>query len=146
MIALVGLFLVPAGLAIAADPSGQPASTLQLDDTTKDFFKKHRSLNSDLVQAHEDLYRYSNPDKFKKGLNLDDILNQEGVARQARKDQEILEVKKMKTEEKIRDIEKSIGTLFQDLVKYYKGNLPGYISDSWKTEDDYTAYRISKIK
>lgn len=145
MIAFIWLFMIPVGMAIAADPP-KPASTPQFDEMTKDFFKKHRNLNSDLVQAHEDLYRYSNPDNFAKGLNLDDILNQEGVARQAKKDHEALEIKKMKTEQKIRDIQKSIDTLYQDLIAYYKGKLPSYVSDSWKTEDDYTAYRISKIK
>ncbi|MHB8109334.1 MAG: hypothetical protein ACYDHW_04785 [Syntrophorhabdaceae bacterium] len=147
IIVILGIFIVFAGTANAADPSSASStSNLQLDEPTKQFFKKHRSLDSELIEAHRDLYRYNNPEYGQKNLNLEDLINQEGLARRAREEQETVEMKKKKTEEKIKVLQKSINDLQQELVKYYNGKVPQYVSDSWKTEDDYTAYVISKIK
>ena len=33
-----------------------------------------------------------------------------------------------------------------EVIKYYKGKLPKNVSDAWKTEQDYTEYRIAKYK
>ncbi len=58
-------------------PAKTSKGSSAFDETTTQYLKKFRSINSELVAAHQDLYRYNNPDKSNKGINLDEILNQE---------------------------------------------------------------------
>lgn len=122
------------------------AGSVQFDETTMQYLKKFRSINSELVGAHQELYRYNNPDLARKGLDLENILDQQGAARQLRTHEEIVREKKAKLEEKISSLQKDAEKLKTDLTRYHKGELPKNVSDAWKTEEDYTEYRISKYR
>ncbi|MBP1748284.1 MAG: hypothetical protein H6Q52_823 [Deltaproteobacteria bacterium] len=122
------------------------AGSNSFDETTTQYFKKFRSINSELVAAHQELYKYNNPDKSTKGLSLDEFLNQEGTVREMKTQGQITQNKKARTEEKISGLQKDAEDLKNDLIKYYKGKLPKNVSDAWKTEQDYTEYRIAKYK
>lgn len=116
------------------------------DETAAQYLKKFRGINSDLVAAYEELNRYNNPDMSSRGINLDEILNQEGVVRDTRKHEQTIQSKKARVEEKINSLHKEAEGLNNDLVRHYNGKVPKKVSDAWKTENDYTEYRISKYR
>lgn len=122
------------------------AENIKFDETTTQCLKKLRSINSELVAAHRELYNYNNPEKTTKGISMADILNQESASREAKEQEQTLRSKKARTEEKISNLQKDVEKLKQDLLKHYNGELPKHVSDAWQTEEGYTAYKISKIK
>lgn len=122
------------------------SGSAQFDETTTQYLKKFRGMNSELVAAHQELYRYNNPDRSTKGLNLENILDQQGAARDLRTQEDVIRARKVKLEEKINSLQRDAEKLRTDLTGYYKGKLPKNVSDAWKTEEDYTEYRISKYR
>ncbi|MDD4197660.1 MAG: hypothetical protein PHT96_14820 [Syntrophorhabdaceae bacterium] len=118
----------------------------QFDETTTQYLKKFRSINSELVAAHEELYRYNNPDRSSRGLSLEEILKQQGAASDRKMQEQMIENKKVKVEERISGLQKDAENLKADLARYHNGNVPKNVSDAWKTEQDFTEYRISKYK
>ena len=123
-----------------------PAEGIMFDEATTQYLKKFRSINSELVDAHRELYKYNNPERTPQGINMGDILNQEGAAREAKEQQRATTNRKAETEEKIRSLQKDARDLKQELLKHYNGKLPKHVSDAWQTEEGYTAYKISRIK
>ncbi len=126
-------------------PAKTSTGSSAFDETTTQCLKKFRSINSELVAAHQDLYRYNNPDKSNKGINLDGILNQD-KDRDMITQEQITQNKKARAEEQISNLQKTAEDLKNNLIKHYNGNMPKNVSDAWKTEQEYTEYRISKIK
>ena len=120
--------------------------TGKFDETTKQYLKKLRSLNAELVATHRELHNYNNPDKSTKGINMGDILNQESASREAKKQQQTVKTKKADAEERINNLQKDVANLKIDLIKYYNGKLPKNVSDALQTEENYTAYLISRNK
>ncbi len=127
---------------------GEKASAegIGFDEKTAQYLKKLRSINSQLVDAHRELYKYNNPERAPQGINMGDILNQEGAAREAKEQKQATTNRKAETEEKIRSLQKDARDLKQELLRHYNGKLPKNVSDAWQTEEGYTAYKISKIK
>ncbi len=132
---------------VKSSPAGEEktqAKSNAFDETTTQYLKRFRSINSELVAAHRELYKYNNPDRSSKGINLGEILNQEGTVREARQEEQAVHVRKARTEEKISSLQKDAENLKMDLIKYYNGNLPKNVSDAWQNEQNYTEYLISK--
>jgi len=123
-----------------------PAENSKFDETTTQYLKKFRSINSELVAAHRELYRYNNPERTPKGINMADIMDQESTSREAREREQTVSGKKAGTEEKISKLQKDVENLKQDMLKHYNGKPPKHVSDAWQTEEGYTAYLISKYK
>lgn len=121
-------------------------STSAFDETTTQYLKKFRSINSALVAAHQDLYRYENPDKSTKGLDLRDVFSEDKLGREKKEQEQTAQNKKTMLEDKIKSLQKDAENLRADLEKHYKGNVPKNVADAWQTEQDYTDYRISKYK
>jgi hypothetical protein len=134
----------PASTAIKG--SGGSAAAGGFDETTTQYLKKQRSINSELVATHRELYKYNNPEKTPKGMSMADIVDQESSARQAKEQERATRNKKADAEEKIRKLEKDYENLKQDLLKHYNGQLPRNVSDAWQTEEGYAAYLISKTR
>jgi len=134
----------PASTAVKG--SGGPAAGGGFDETTTQYLKKQRSINSELVATHRELYKYNNPEKTPKGMSMADIVDQENATRQAREQEQATRNKKANAEEKIRQLEKDYENLKQDLLKHYNGKLPKNVSDAWQTEEGYAAYLISKTR
>ena len=130
------------------DTGKSPANTgaAPFDETTAQYLRKFRSTNSELVAAYQELNRYNNPDRTTKGLNLDDFLDQQGAARELRTREQVLQDKKARMEAKINELQKAADNIKNDLIKYHNGKLPKNVSDAWRTEEDYTEYRISKLR
>ncbi len=126
--------------------SGTASGSGMSDETTMQYFKKFRSINSELVAAHQELHKLNNPDLTSKGMNLEDIMNQGGAARDKQRQEDLLKAKKVQVEDKITNLLKDRENLKADLTKYYGGNLPPSVSSAWKTEEDYTEYRVSKYR
>ena len=126
-------------------PAAKSASS-PFDETTTQYLKKFRAINSELVAAHRELYRYNNPDKTTKGINLEEIVNQQGAIKEAQRQEQVMQSKKASVEEKISSLKKDAGNLREDLVKYYQGNLPKNVSDAWQNEQNYTEFLISRIR
>ncbi len=159
---LVTFFLLmwSAGYVTAADDRGKTpqagsgpvkdkkagAERNGFDETAAQYLKKQRSINAELVAAHREVYKYNNPVRTPKGISMDDIVDQEGSARQAREEEQTARSKKASAEERITRLEKDIENLKQDLLKHYNGKLPKNVSDAWQTEEGYTAYLISRTK
>ena len=120
--------------------------TGKFDETTKQYLKKLRGLNAELVATHRELHNYNNPDKSTKGINMGDILNQESASRETKKQEQTLKSKKAEAEERISNLRKEVANLKIDLLKYYNGKLPKNVSDALQTEENYTAYLISRNK
>ncbi len=118
----------------------------RFDEATTQYLKKQRSINSELVAAHRELYRYNNPERRPKGISMADIVDQESSSREAKKQEQAVNINKIKTEEKISGLQKDMDNLKQDMLKYYNGKLPKHVSDAWQTEEGYTSYLISKTK
>lgn len=117
------------------------------DETATQYLKKFRSINSEIVAAHREIYKYNNPDLSNKGVNLGEIMkNQETMARDARQKEETLRDNKARAEEKITSLQKDAESLKVDLIKQYNGKLPKNVSDAWQTEQNYTEYLISKYR
>ncbi|OPY00092.1 MAG: hypothetical protein A4E60_02476 [Syntrophorhabdus sp. PtaB.Bin047] len=152
-----------AGIVSAADgadkkPAGtEPAPTAVpggsatvagggFDEATTQYLKKQRSINSELVAAHREVYKYNNPVKTPKGMSMADIVDQESSVREAREQEQTARNRKVDAEERIRKLEKDYQNLRQDLLKHYNGQLPKKVSDAWQTEEGYAAYLISKTK
>lgn len=123
-----------------------PAAGGGFDEATTQYLKRQRSINSELVAAHREVYRYNNPDRTPKGMSITDIVDQESSARQAREQEQTARTRKADAEERIRRLEKDYQNLRQDLLKYYNGQLPKNVSDAWQTEEGYAAYLISRAK
>jgi hypothetical protein len=128
------------------DKTPAKKSTSAFDETTTQYLKKFRSINSALVAAHQDLYRYENPDKSTRGIDLRDVLNEDKLGREKKEQEQSAQNKKAMLEEKIKSLQKDAENLRTDLEKYYKGNVPKNVADVWQTEQDYTDYRVSKYK
>jgi hypothetical protein len=139
----------PAGTASGstAVPGGSaPAAGGGFDEATTQYLKKQRSINSELVAAHREVYKYSNPVKTPKGMSMADIVDQESSTRQAREQEEAARGRKVDAEERIRKLEKDYENLKQELLKHHNGQLPKNVSNAWQTEEGYAAYLISKTK
>jgi len=121
-------------------------STSAFDETTTQYLKKFRSINSALVSAHLELYRYENPDKSTKGIDFRDVLSEGQASREKKQQEQTVQNKKTTLEEKIKSLQKDAENLRTDLEKYYKGNVPKNVADAWQTEQDYTDYRVTKYK
>ncbi len=139
----------------SADVKGAPAtdgnvaakkSASALDDVTTQSLKKFRSINSEMVAAHQEIYRIENPDRSTRGIDFRDVLNEEKVNREKKEQEQSAQGRKNMLEEKIKSLQKDADKLWADLEKHYKGNVPKNVADVWKTEQDYTDYRISKFK
>lgn len=130
----------------AVKGSGGPAGAGGFDDTAAQYLKKQRSINSELVATHRELYKYNNPEKTPKGMSMADIVDQESSAREAKAQEQATRSKKASAEEKIRRLEKDYENLKQDMLKHYNGQLPKNVSDAWQTEEGYAAYLISKTR
>lgn len=133
----------PAGEGKA--PAAKPASS-PFDETTAQYLKKFRAINSELVAACRELHRYNNPDKTAKGINLEDIVNQQGAVKEARRYEQEMQSKKASVEEKIGSLKKDAENLREDLVKYFHGNVPKNVFDAWQNEQNYTEFLISRIR
>jgi len=120
--------------------------TIKFDEATTQYLKKQRSINSELVASHRELYKYNNPEKTPKGISMADIIDQESSSRETRKQEQTVNIKKIQAEEKISSLQKDVESLKQDMLRYYNGKLPKHVSDAWQTEEGYTAYLISKTK
>jgi len=130
----------------AVKGSGAPAAGGGFDETTTQCLKKQRSINSELVAAHREVYKYNNPVKTPKGMSMADIVDQESSGREAREQEQTARSRNAEAEERIRKLEKDYQNLRQDLLKHYNGQLPKNVSDAWQTEEGYAAYLISKAK
>ena len=128
------------------DKSPANTGTSPFDETTAQYLKKFRGINSELVTAYQELNRYNSPDRSTKGLSLEDFLDQQGVARELKTREQLLQDKKAGVEARIGELQKAAENLKNDLIKYHNGKLPKNVSDAWKTEEDYTEYRISKLR
>lgn len=163
MLIALCLLIVPVGNTFSADGEGNktgeikqttgpvkeektPAGSSAFDETTTQYLKKFRSLNSELVAAHRDLQKYSTPERDQKSISMADLLDQQSAANEARQQKQTKMTKKAGAEEKIGKLQKEIENLKLDLIKYYNGKLPKHVSDAWRTEEGYTAYLISRIK
>ena len=116
------------------------------DETTAQYFKKFRGINSGLVAAHEELYRIDNPDRSTRGLDMRDLFDEQKTGREKKEQERAAQNRKAVLEEKIKGLQKDTENLWADLERYYKGSVPKNVADTWKTEQDYTDYRISKYK
>lgn len=135
------------GPAPTAVPGGSaPAAGGGFDEATTQYLKKQRSINSELVAAHREVYKYNNPVKTPKGMSMADIVDQESSTRQAREQEEAARGRKADAEERIRKLEKDYENLKQELLKHHNGQLPKNVSNAWQTEEGYAAYLISKTK
>jgi len=150
---LIAIFACLAGFAGSlpawegnTDKSPANTGTSPFDETTAQYLKKFRGINSELVAAYQELNRYNNPDRSTKGLSLEDFLDQQGVARELKTREQLLQDKKAGVETRISELQKTAENLKNDLIKYHNGKLPKNVSDAWKTEEDYTEYRISKLR
>jgi hypothetical protein len=125
-----------------------PANTgaSPFDESTAQYLKKFRGINSELVAAYQELNRYNNPDRSTKGVSLEDLLDQQSVAQASKNREQVLQDKKAGVEARIGELQKAAQNLKSDLIKYHSGKLPKNVSDAWKTEEDYTEYRISKLR
>ena len=151
MLIVFCLLIGSAGNTLAAESTPvkeekASAENSKFDETTTQYLKKFRSINSELVAAHRELYNYNHPDNTSPGIDMAEILNQKNASREAREHEQTIRDKKNKTEERIRVLQKDAENLKLDMLKYYNGKLPKHVSDAWKNEEGYTAYLISKNK
>jgi hypothetical protein len=121
-------------------------STAAYDEVTTQSLKKFRSINSELVAAHQEIYRLENPDKTTKGLDMRDLFDEQNINREKKQQEQSAQNKKNAAEEKIKSLQNDAEKLKTDLEKHYKGTLPKNVEDAWQTEQNYTDYRISKFK
>ena len=126
-------------------PGAAPGMS-QFDETATQYLKRLRSLNADLVAAHQEQYKYMYPDTTGKGMNLDDIMSQQDAARDKQRQDDMLRSNKSRVEDKINALLKDRENLKEELTKHYGGTLPSNVASAWKMEEDYTEYRISKYR
>jgi len=132
-----------------AGPAGEQKSSSEsgkFDAATTQYLKKQRSINSDLVAAHRELYNYNNPDRSARGISMGNILDQENASREARQQEQATRGKKADAERRIDSLRKDLENLKADLLKHYNGTLPRPVSDAWQTEEGYATYLISKYR
>lgn len=125
-------------------PAKKPAGAF--DETAAQYLKKFRGVNASLVAAHEEVYRIENPDRSTKGMDMRNIFDEQKAGREKKEQEQSTQNKKATLEEKIKSLQKDAENLWADLEKHYKGSVPKNVADAWKTEQDYTDYRISKYR
>lgn len=124
-----------------------PTASGAFDETAKQYLAKLRSVDRELVDAHRALANYNNPQRNQNlGLPMDEILTSDGGAREKFAEKQTLRDKIARTEDKIKDLQKDVENLKLDALKHYNGKMPKNVSDAWKSEEDFTAYLISKTK
>ncbi len=123
------------------------AASGAFDETAKQYLAKLRSIDKELVDAHRALANYNNPQRNQNlGLPMDEILSSDGGSREKFAEKQTLRNNIARTEDKIKSLQKDIENLKLDAFKNYNGKMPKNVSDAWKSEEDFTAYLISKTK
>ena len=123
------------------------AASGAFDETAKQYLAKLRSIDKELVDAHRALANYNNPQRNQNlGLPMDEILTSDGGAREKFAEKQTLRNNIARTEDKIKSLQKDVENLKLDALKHYNGRMPKNVSDAWKSEEDFTAYLISKTK
>ncbi|MBP7527196.1 MAG: hypothetical protein KA801_04690 [Syntrophorhabdaceae bacterium] len=123
------------------------AASGAFDETAKQYLAKLRSIDKELVDAHRALANYNNPQRNQNlGLPMDEILTSDGGAREKFAEKQTLRNNIARTEDKIKSLQKDVENLKLDALKHYNGRMPKNMSDAWKSEEDFTAYLISKTK
>ncbi|MEN6318179.1 MAG: hypothetical protein ABFD82_05440 [Syntrophaceae bacterium] len=117
------------------------------DETATQYLAKLRSIDRELVDAHRALANYNNPQRNQNlGLPMDEILSSDGGSRGKFAEKQTLQSNIVRTEDKIKSLQKDVENLKLDVLKHYNGKMPKNVSDAWKSEEDFTAYLISKTK
>jgi hypothetical protein len=127
--------------------SNASAASGAFDETAKQYLAKLRSIDRELVDAHRALANYNNPQRNQNlGLPMDEILSSDGGSREKFAEKQTLQSNIARTEDKIKNLQRDVENLKLDVLKHYNGKMPKNVSDAWKSEEDFTAYLISKTK
>ena len=163
MLIVLCLLIGPAGNILAADDRDKKpeeerskstpakaektsAESNKFDEKTKEYLKKFRSLNAELLNAHRSLSNYNNLEKTQKSRAMTELQYRDTVSRELAEEGQTIINSRAKAEDRIRELQKNVEDLKNDLLKYYNGKLPKNVSEAWRTEEGFYNYQLSRIQ
>lgn len=163
MLIVLCLLIGPTGIAFAADDKDKKpeetksqstpvkaektsAESGKFDERTKEYLKKFRSLNAELLNAHRSLSNYNNLEKTQKSRVMTELQYRDTVSRGLAEEGQNIINGRAKTEDRIRELQQNVEDLKNDLIKYYNGKLPKNVSEAWRTEEGFYNYQLSRIQ